>query len=272
MFLIILLKEGRLMSSELKKLAKRNKALKHLEDISNKEEHILIIHYSCESFYDRPEGQTPRVTSIAVRNYASGQTASFSIHKIAELKDVAFVDINAEYDRLEKEMLQEFFQYMLQHKGYEWVHWNMRDINYGFPALEHRFRVLKGNPEKLDEIHKFDLSRALVAIFGNQYIGHPRLIKLMAKNHITALDLLDGPKEAEAFETKEFVKLHQSTLRKVDVLANILGRLIDGSIKTNAKWKDRHGIHPKIILEYISKHWLFTLVIGAISIYGVFKE
>jgi len=262
------------VASELKKLEKRNKALRKLDEISGSEEHVLIIHYSCESFYDRPEGQTPRVTSIAVRNYSSGQTASFSIHKVAELKGVAFDDIDSQYDSLEKEMLKEFFSFMSQHKAYTWVHWNMRDINYGFPALEHRFRILKGKPEILDDIRKFDLSRALVAVYGNKYMGHPRLIKLMEANHITALSLLDGPGEAAAFENKEFVKLHQSTLRKVDVLANILGRVIDGSIKTNATWRDKHGVHPIIILEYISKHWVFVLITGIVgvvsAIYGVF--
>lgn len=262
------------MPSELKKLEKRKKAQKHLDEISGREEHVLVVHYSCESFYDRPEGQTPRVTSIAARNYASGQTASFSIHKIAELKGVAFADIDCEYDKLEKEMLKEFYEFMEKHKSYDWVHWNMRDINYGFPALEHRYRVLRGKPVELDESRKFDLSRALVAIFGNKYIGHPRLVKMMEANHITALDLLDGPGEAAAFENKEFVKLHQSTLRKVDVLANILGRVIDDTIKTNATWRDTHGIHPKIILEYIAKHWVLSLLASAVGIgsgiYGVF--
>jgi hypothetical protein len=254
------------MPSELKKLARRIKTQKHLDEFSNKEEHVLVVHYSCESFYDRPEGQTPRVTSIAVRNFSSGQTASFSIHKVAELEDVAFADIDKEYDKLEKEMLREFYEFMERHKTYDWIHWNMRDINYGFPALEHRYRVLKGNPEELDESRKFDLSRALVAIFANNYIGHPRLVKLMEKNHITALDLLDGPGEAAAFDNKEFVKLHQSTLRKVDVLANILGRVIDGSIETNATWRDKNGIHPKIILEYISKHWILSLTASIVGI------
>ena len=262
------------MLSELKKLERRRKAQKHLDDLSNREEHVLVVHYSCESFYDRPEGQTPRVTSIAVRNFSSGQTESFSIHKVAELENVAFTDIDREYDELEKKMLREFYEFMKRHKTYDWIHWNMRDINYGFPALEHRYRVLNGTPEELDESRKYDLSRALVSIFGNNYIGHPRLVKLMEKNHITALDLLDGPGEAAAFEKKEFVKLHQSTLRKVDVLANILGRVIDGSIKTNATWRDKHGIHPIIIFEYIAKHWvlsLFASIIGIGSgIYSVF--
>lgn len=47
------------MSSETKKLARRKKALKRLNELSDNEEHVLVIHYSCESFYDRPEGQTP---------------------------------------------------------------------------------------------------------------------------------------------------------------------------------------------------------------------
>jgi hypothetical protein len=86
------------MASELKKLERRRKALKKISEISDQEEHVLLIHYSCESFYDRPEGKTPRVTSIAVRNLASGQTSSFSIHKVAELKGIAFNEIDAEYE------------------------------------------------------------------------------------------------------------------------------------------------------------------------------
>lgn len=56
--------------------------------------------------------------------------------------------------------------------------------------------------------------------------------------------------------------MHQSTLRKVDVLANIMGRVIDGSLKTHASWFDKHGVHPKIILEFIAKHWIFALITG----------
>ena len=116
------------MPSELKKIERRRKAQNYLDEISGREEHVLVIHYSCESFYDRPEGKTPRVTSIAARNFASGQTASFSIHKVAELKGVAFSDIDSEYDRLEKEMLKEFYEFVEKHKSYDWVHWNMRDL------------------------------------------------------------------------------------------------------------------------------------------------
>ncbi|EKI0759596.1 hypothetical protein PB688_003552 [Vibrio cholerae] len=254
------------MASEIKKLERRNKARKKLNELAKDEEHVLVIHYSCESFYDRPEGQTPRVTSIAVRNYASGQTASFSIHKVAELNRVEFAEIDKNYDVLEKEMLHEFYEFMKQHKAYFWVHWNMRDVNYGFPALEHRFRILGGEPYVLDDSKKVDLSRLLVALYTNGYAPHPRIIKLMEMNHITAKDLLDGQGEADAFEHKEFVKLHQSTLRKVDVFCNFLGRTLDGSLITKATWWEMNGGSVKALGEFISKHWGFTLLAGIVGI------
>ena len=49
---------------------------------------VWVIHYSCESFYDRPNGQSPRITSIAVRKLNSAQTRSFSIHQVAERRKV----------------------------------------------------------------------------------------------------------------------------------------------------------------------------------------
>jgi hypothetical protein len=99
---------------------------------------ILLIHYSCESFYDRAAGRSPRITSLAVRNFSRRQTTSFSIHQVAERHGVAPVDIPSKYDTLERQMLGEFYEYVTSHEGYRWVHWNMRDVNYGFAANEHR--------------------------------------------------------------------------------------------------------------------------------------
>lgn len=248
------------MTSALAKIERRRKALREVEELSKKENHVLIVHYSCESFYDRKDGRTPRITSIAVRNFASGQTASFSIHKVAELSGCPPEQIEDRYDELEKKMLGEFFDYLEAHTSYDWVHWNMRDINYGFAAIEHRLKVLKGKPKaSLDESRKHDLSRIIVAIYGPGYISHPRMKKLMEKNGIKPKDFLDGAGEAEAFDNKEFVKLHQSTLRKVDVLSNIFGRVIDGTLETDANWREKYGIHPIVLIELAVKHWVFSL-------------
>lgn len=255
------------MGKEIRRLSRRKRALEVIDRIMDHPEDALVIHYSCESFYDRDDGKTPRVTSIAVRNLDSGQTESFSIHKIAEQKGIDFGEIHNHYDELEKEMLEEYFQCVTENQGKTWIHWNMRDINYGFIALEHRLKALNGTPFVLPEGKKFDLARAMVSLFGVGYIGHPRLVKIVEKNRITDRDMLTGAEEAAAFENKDYVKLHQSTLRKADILANLFERTADGTIKTNSKWYETYGIHPKVLVELVREHWVFG-IIGFVVLVG----
>ena len=257
------------MGEAINRIQRLKKARKQLADIINNPKNVTVIHYSCESFYDRPDGSSPRITSIAVRNLYSGQTTSFSIHQVAEIKAYSKDDIEMNYNSLEKLMLDDFYQYISSHQHYTWVHWNMRDINYGFPAIAHRYRVLGGNPLEINESNMVDLARLLVAIYGTQYISHPRLQKLMEKNKITDKDFLSGADEATAFQKKEYVKLHQSTLRKVDVIANISERLGNGVLKTNAKWKDIYGSYPAALGEFLKEHWIFSLISFISAIVGL---
>jgi hypothetical protein len=257
------------VGKELRRLSKRKQALQQIDRITDHPEDALVVHYSCESFYDRTDGRTPRVTSIAVRNLESAQTESYSIHKIAEQEGIDFTAITDHYDALEKRMLQEFFQFAIENQGKSWIHWNMRDINYGFQALEHRLKVLKGTPFVLPEGKKFDLARAMVAIYGNNYMPHHRMVNLVVKNNISKKDMLPGDEEAAAFVAKEYVKLHQSTLRKVDILAGIFERVADGSIETNAKWYETHGAHPKVLVELVTQHWITSLVGLVVTVGGL---
>jgi hypothetical protein len=252
------------MISASRRIKKRKEAKNKLFELMNNPDYTLIIHYSCESFYNRPDGSSPRITSVALRNLGSGQTTSFSIHQMAEVKKYSSNDIENHYEQLEKNMLDEFYKYVKERKKDTWVHWNMRDINYGFQALAHRHKVLGGVPEEIDESKLVDLSRSLVSIYGVRYIEHPRLQKLMEKNKITHKDFLNGADEAVAFEKKEYVKLHQSTLRKVEVIANIIERSDDGSLKTNASWKDIYGSYPEALGEFLKEHWVISLI-GFIS-------
>lgn len=255
------------MAKPLDQFRRRKKALEVLEGLFKSPEHVLVIHYSCESFYETQDGRTPRVTSIAVRNLGTGQTRSYSIHKVAEQEHVSVAEIATRYDRLERGMLGEFFEFVGQNRHATWVHWNMRDINYGFQAIEHRFQVLGGTPVEIADAKKFDLARQLIAIYGNKYVGHPRLESLINVNGISHRDFLVGKAEAEAFENKEFVKLHQSTLRKVDILANIAGRVDNGSLVTQSKFSDRTGLHPAVLMEYLREHWVYS-TLGAIALVG----
>ncbi|MED3832375.1 hypothetical protein [Peribacillus frigoritolerans] len=164
-------------------------------------------------------------------------------------------------------MLKEFFQFVKKHKSYNWIHWNMRDLNYGFEAIENRYRVLEGRPELIEDDKKYDLARLLIDIYGNGYVGHPRLEKLIEKNKISTRDFIDGQSEAKAFTNKEYVKLHMSTQKKVDVFHSILDKVASGILKTNAKWYEPYGLSPQGVYEAIKDHWLYvviTLMLGAI--------
>lgn len=252
------------MSSELKRIQKRKETRKELDALYEKAEHILIIHYSCESFYDIKDERTPRVTSIAVRNLKTAQTESFSIHKIAERHHVNISDIPGKYDELEKEMLSDFFEFLRYRQIFHFIHWNMRDGNYGFSAIEHRFQVLGGEPYVVPDDKKFDLARALVALFGRQYVNHGsagRFHEIIKLNHMTDKSALTGKEEADTFESGDYIKLNQSTLRKVDCMSNIVERTVDGSLVTKASWKDKYGAHPKAVIEYVKQHWLWSVVV-----------
>lgn len=253
------------MGQAWNKVQKHRQAKSKLADLMSRADQVIIIHYSCESFYNRPDGSSPRITSIAVRNLESSQTTSFSIHQVAERKGYSASDLEQHYDQLEKLMLDEFFDYVRCHGSHLWLHWNMRDINYGFPAIVHRYKVLQGNPGEIDESKLIDLSRLLIAIYGIGYIQHPRLTSLVEKNSITHRDFLDGKAEADAFVNKQYVKLHQSTLRKVNVLANIVERAADGSLKTNSKRKDIYGSYLIAFIELIKENPIISAFVGVTS-------
>ena len=241
-------------------------ALNTLDSLLAEAANVWIIHYSCESFYDRPEGRSPRITSIALRKLDSAQTVSFSIHQIAERERIPFAQIEEHYNALEKKMLTAFFGHLAGHQGMKYLHWNMRDVNYGFQAIEHRFKVLGEEPYVVDDDNKFDLARLLIDIYGVAYIAHPRMEMLLKKNHIAPCDFLTGGKEAVAFEERNFVALHQSTLRKVDVIANIAVRAHDRNLKTNTTWWEMHGGRVRTFANWIMEHKALAFLVSLVSI------
>ena len=243
-------------SSELLRVRRRSQSKK---DVNKAYENALrnyIVHYSCESFYDNTSGQSRRVTSIAVRNLDSAQTQSWSLHSSAELLGLQN-QIQANLDVIEKHLLSEYFTFLQNHADSTFIHWNMRDKSYGFPALEHRFKVLGGQPFILQDDRKLDLARVLINLYGPGYSPHTcpitgkrgRIMSLMEMNRITSRDSLQGKEEADAFENGDFLKLDRSTLAKVDIFHNFFDRLHANKLKTNATFSDKYGFKLAAIPE-----------------------
>jgi hypothetical protein len=253
------------MGKTLRRIKTHRKAKELINSFYDNDSHALIIHYSCESFYDIKDGKTPRITSIAVRHLNSAQTKSFSIHKIAELRKISSGEISKNYDTLEKEMLNDFFDFAKDHKDFRWIHWNMRDINYGFEALKNRATILAANTYDLKDENKYDLARLMIDKYGKEYSNHPRLPSILEMNKISSKNWLNGDEEAKAFHNRDFVKLHQSTLAKVDVMENILRLTAQEDLKTKSKLKHIYGISPQGVFELVKDHWFYSFMLIVLS-------
>lgn len=246
-----------------KRLIEHREGKKILSDLLEKKDKVLIIHYSCESFITT-HGRTPRVTSICIRNLGTGQNKTFSIHLQAQFDGLDFNNLNDnDYDKIEKSLLSDFYDYTKKNKDYKWVHWNMRDANYGFEAIANRYRILKGEPVYLDDDRLIDFPRILGKIYTFGFEKNKpngRLINLANRNGITTLNVLTGKEEAEAFEIKEYLKLHISTLRKIDIIETIIDRVEKNDIKINTSKKDIYGLSMPGIIEIVLNNWILLLI------------
>jgi len=249
---------------------KRKIAIDKINGILKNRNNILIIHYSCEGFYESQNGKSARITSIAVKNFETGKVTSFSIDKVAETQKIKFSEIENFYDNLEKEMLKLFICFLKEHKNFYWIHWNMRDINFGFEAINHRCKILDVEIEEINDDKKLNLAKALTDIYGAKYIDHPRFENLRKYNNITGKSYLMGDGELEAFKNKKFKKLNLSTHRKVEILSAIFDKLSSKKLKHKANILDIYGASPQGFLDFVKENpvgfiiWnIVLLILGA---------
>jgi hypothetical protein len=258
------------------RLRDRQEGLDRLKHLFKEKNKILVIHYSCESFITS-HGKTPRVTSISIRHYESGQTTSFSIHLQAQFdkKDINNLT-DSDYDELEKKMLDEFYKYLEKNKDCKWVHWKMRDSNYGFQAIANRYKILGGKANEIDEDKKYDISRILVDLYTSKYeLDKPdgKMLNLANRNHLTVMDALKGSEESKAFENKEYLILHKSALRKVGVISTILELTYKSELKVASSKAKIYGLTVPGIIEIVKNNWIL-LGIWSIVIFllGTFAQ
>ncbi len=191
-------------------------AKEKLKTLKENEQNLFIVHYSCQNLNDNNENYSPRITSIAVLHVGGSTMHSFSIHLIAEVKEIKRSTIHEHYNELECEMLKQFFGFVAENNDAFWLHWNMSNINYGFEALAHRYKVLsKSEPKRIPDSKRYNLSALLLSVYGKKCVKHPRMPSFMKLNDGEHRDNLSGKEEVDAFSEKEYVKLHKSTMSKV---------------------------------------------------------
>jgi len=186
-----------------------------LRVLKENEQNLFVIHYSCQNLNDSNENFSPRITSIAVLHVGSSTMHSFSIHLVAEIKNINRDSIHEHYNDLECEMLAQFYKFVSENDGALWLHWNMSNINYGFETLAHRYKVLsKLDAPRIPDSKRYNLSSLLLSIYGRDCVDHPRMGNFMKLNNGDHRDNLSGKEEVDAFKAKEYIKLHKSTMSK----------------------------------------------------------
>lgn len=252
-----------------KRLEEREEGLDILNKIYKEKAKSLIIHYSCESFVTS-HGRTPRITSICLRFLETAQTRSFSIHLQAQFDNKDFNNLSDnDYDEIEKKVLNDFYEFAESHKKYNWIHWNMRNSNFGFEAIANRYKILKGTPFIIDEDRRYDFPRILSKIYTHNYekdAPDGRLLNLANRNSIDTRDALKGKDESLAFENKKYLELHKSTLRKLDVIDYIFDRTYKNELIVNSRKKEIYGYTIPGIIEIVKNNWIL-LAIWTILIY-----
>ena len=227
------------------RIRQRNEAKQTLGKISTANSRVLIVHYSCESFYDK-SGYTPRVTCIGVLNRENNESIVFSIHLQAQILNKSIESLSSsDLNLVEKEMLSEFANFVSHHKNHIWVHWNMRSASYGFQAISNRFRILGGDIIEVPDINKVDLSQVFYKMYTNKFEEHApngQLLNLAERNSISMRDALPGKEEAAAFDGKNYLVLQMSTMRKVEIIDRLLSSQEIGKLKHGANMREVYDL------------------------------
>jgi hypothetical protein len=204
-----------------------------LKQIRQHADRFYLIHYSSEALVDEGDTYSPRATSIVVIHYATRQTMSFALHTEAESRRIAKGDMEANYDDLEREMLRRFYEYIREQREKYWVHWHMNNLTYGFEHLAHRYRSLTGaEPPQIPIESRLNLNDILKERYGPEFAKPSRMKNPMILNGQVDKRFLDGVEERNAFKDKEFLRMHNSTISKVEFFHHVIGLLARGKLVT----------------------------------------
>jgi hypothetical protein len=227
---------------------------------------VYAVHYACQSLKAQGPVSSARVGAIAVRQLSTGQVTLFSIADVAELNRLQVDQIAPNLDQIEQRLLEGFYEFVRFNRQARFIHWNMRDNQFGFGALEHRLSVLGGTPEQIPEINRHDLARLMEDLYGPDYApGRGKMLSLAELNDLVSGSMFSGANEAAAMETGDFRAVANSTQAKVRIIADIASAAHDRTLKTTAGLMTRHGGPLRLMIQKMAENPAYTIVSGAIG-------
>lgn len=227
---------------------------------------VYAVHYACQSLKAPGPLASARVGAIAVRQLSTGQVTPFSIADVAERNRLGIDEIAPNLDLIERRVLEGFFEFVRMNRQARFIHWNMRDNQFGFGALEHRLIVLSGAPETVPEINRIDLARLMEDLYGADYAtGRGKLEAIAALNSMISSGYRTGAAEAAAMEAGAFRDVANSTQAKVRIIADVASGAFDRTLKTEAGLLTQHAGPVRLMLQAMAENPAYTLVSGMIG-------
>lgn len=253
---------------------RKKRAFESLKKITREENKVLCIHYSYSNTYDDEYGDiSPLITSIVIQSLDEQMNREFAIHLEADKAGITKDQIQDSYRDLELRVLEKYNDFVKRYKNYYWIHWNMKDMTFGFEAIKHRHEKLFESLNEYCEIpvnNRRNLSNIIERMYGENFTeGSDTLKSLMLANskNLESNKYLSLNEESIEFENKNFLTVMNSVNLKVMFIRVALNKLINKKLKIPNKNFYAH-------FEYFVTHPIFTFIVGGASIYGLisFKE
>lgn len=256
----------------------RKAAVANLQKLTEDPSKVLFIHYSqSNTFEDDDYGNiSPIITSIVIKSLDGQIDQQFAIHFEADKADIPIDEIQYSYRDLELRILKLFNEFVRRHNSCNWIHWDMKNIHFGFEAIKHRYEKIFGDLKNYNEIpinNKTNLRAIIEGMYGESFVNGPDKLKSLLvcnSGNIESNVYLSSNVESTEFERKNFINVIQSVDLKTDFIKNATIKLMNRRLlvlnKNNyAVFIDTVN-HP--VFTFIG--WIATVVGLIVSLIAIF--
>ncbi len=248
----------------------RRLALANLRKLTEDPSKVLFIHYSQSNTFDEDDygNISPIITSIVVKSLDDQIDQQFAIHFEADKADIPIDEIQYSYRELELRILKSFNDFVRRHNECNWIHWDMKNIHFGFEAIKHRYEKIFGDLKDYNEIpinNKKNLRNIIEGMYGEDFVDGSDTLKAILKCNYGNVDnnvYLSSNIESTEFERKNFINVIKSVDLKVESIRKITNKLMQKKLKVSNK--NNYAIFLDII-----NHPVFTFIGWVATISGL---
>jgi hypothetical protein len=211
----------------------RKIAVRNLNKITEDPSKVLFVHYSESSTYDDDDygNISPIITSIVIKSLDGQIDKQFAIHLEADKADIPKDQIQDSYRELELRILKLYNDFTKRHLDCFWIHWDMKNIHFGFEAIKHRYEKIFESLDDYCEIpnnKKKNLKTIIEGMYGDNFVSGADSLKslmLCNSNNVEDSTYLSKDNESFQFENKNFIAMIRSVDLKVEFIKKATKKL-----------------------------------------------